>query len=172
MKTIFDSKHNTIFLDMDGVLADFNRLVFERMGRTFEHTSGPGADKEMWDHLAKIDRLYFQLEPMPAAVELWELAHSLGKVEVLTAIPRRTTMPSAEYDKRAWIAKHFGTATPVRIGPFSRDKWKHATAGDILVDDRHDNIIDWTTKAGGIGVLYSAFDTARAALLTAAKGLT
>lgn len=161
MRKLFDPRRNTIFLDMDGVLADFDRFVFEQMGRTFDHASGPGADKEMWEFLAKIDRLYFQLEPMPRALELWELAHSFGaKVEVLTAIPRRATIPTAEQDKRDWIAKHFGTATPVRIGPFSRDKWKHGNPADILVDDRHDNITDWINKAQGIGIFYTGFDEA------------
>jgi hypothetical protein len=119
----------------------------------------------MWATLAKVERLYFQLEPMPQARELWELAHSLGaKVEVLTAIPRRTTIPTAEQDKREWIAKYFGTATPVRIGPYSRDKWKHATPADVLVDDRHDNITDWINKAQGIGIFYTDFEKAVADL--------
>lgn len=164
MKTPFDAKHNTIFLDMDGVLADFDRLVFERVGRTFDRSDG-----EMWNHLVKIDRLYFELEPLPHAFQLWDLAHSLGRVEVLTAIPRRSTMPWAERDKRAWIVKHFGVDTPVRIGPFSRDKWKHAAPGDILVDDRHDNIVDWTNKAGGTGILFTDFAAASAELLAAVK---
>lgn len=166
MRRLFDPARNTIFLDMDGVLADFDSFVRERMGRTFHPASGPGGDKEMWDFLSKIERLYFQLEPMPNAVQLWNLAHSLGaKVEVLTAIPRRTTIPSAEADKREWIAKHFGTATPVRIGPYSRDKWKHASPADILVDDRHDNITDWINKGLGIGIFYTDFGQACADLV-------
>lgn len=161
MTSPFDPKRNTIFLDMDGVLADFHRLLLERFGRTFD----AGRQEVPWAALSKIDRLYFQLEPLPTAFELWDLAHSLGaRVEVLTAIPRRSTIPTAEADKRDWIAKHFGTSTPVRIGPFSRDKWKHAAPGDVLVDDRADNIVDWTTKAAGVGVLYTSFDQAAADL--------
>lgn len=154
----FDPRINTIHVDMDGVIADFDKLVFDKLGRTFDHMSGPGADKQMWDFLASVDRLYFQLEPMQYAKELWEFAHSFGcPVKVLTAIPRRTTMPTAEADKREWFIKHrdiFGDNVDVNIGPYSKDKWKHARPGDILIDDRLDNITSWSTKGQGVGVYH------------------
>jgi hypothetical protein len=55
------------------------------------------------------------------------------------------------------VKKHFGTELPVRIGPFSRDKWKHAKGGDVLVDDRPENIHDWVTKGGGHGILHTDY---------------
>jgi hypothetical protein len=77
-----------------------------------------------------------------------------ANVEFLTAIPRRSSIASAETDKREWIAKYFGPDTKVRIGPYSADKWKHAKAGDILVDDRGDNIQSWINKGFGIGIFH------------------
>ena len=152
---MFNKDSNTIHLDMDGVLADFDKFVLKNMGRTFDHQSGPGADKEMWDFLGGVDRLYFQLEPTPYAFKLWELAQSTGAaVEILTAIPRRSSMPNAEQDKIEWIEKYFGKGHKVKIGPFSRDKWLHAKINDILIDDRTDNIRDWTIKGKGIGILH------------------
>lgn len=42
-------------------------------------------------------------------MELWEFAnHLCPRVELLTAIPRRTTMPEAEEDKRRWVKKYLG----------------------------------------------------------------
>jgi len=158
MRKLFDRQRNTIFLDMDGVLADFDRLVFQIFGKTFGHCRTAAEEGQMWGELMKIDRLYFQLELMPFAQELWEQAHSYGaKVEVLTAIPRHATAPSAEADKRAWIAKHFGEAVSVRIGPYSRDKWRHARRADILIDDRPSNIREWINKGDGIGIFYDDF---------------
>lgn len=154
---VFNRNFNTIFLDMDGVLADFDKYVIDNVGRTFDHMTGPAGDDAMWEFLKKVDHFYLQLEPTPYAFELWELAHSFGaEVEVLTALPRRAILPQAEQDKRDWIKKYFGDYdTLVRIGPYSKDKWKHCMHGDILVDDRADNIHDWTTKGEkGIGILH------------------
>ena len=162
MERIFSPSRNTVFLDMDGVVADFDRFVLEKMGRTFNHISGPAGDSEMWDFLQKVDHLYLQLEPTSYAFELWELVNKHAQnVEFLTAIPRRTSMPDAESDKRAWIAKYFGSDVKVRIGPYSADKWKHAKVGDILIDDRRDNIASWIDKGNGFGILHEYTDYPR-----------
>jgi len=153
----FDPEINTIHLDMDGVLADFDRFVLERMGRTFPHQEGP-SDREMWDFLAKVDHLYYQLEPTPYALELYNYCSAIAQVKILTAIPRRTTMPHAEQDKREWIAEFIDANVHVAIGPYSRDKWKHATPGDILIDDRSDNIQAWIEKGHGHGILHITHD--------------
>lgn len=157
-------KHPPIVnIDMDGVVADFDAFVMKSLGRTFDHAAGPGADKEMWDFLMSVPNMYAKLEPTPYAEELVEMVSSTGlRYRFLTAIPRRATMPTAEDDKREWIARHF-PGVPVVIGPFSRDKWKHAFPGDILIDDRADNIDDWNTKGQGHGILhlYKDFENTR-----------
>lgn len=154
MVIIFDPTKNKIELDMDGVLADFDKFVLDNMGRTFNHSDGP-PDKEMWDFLASVDQMYLQLEPTPYCFELVDLARSLcSRVEILTAIPRRAAMASAESDKREWVSKYLGNDIHVKIGPYSRDKWKHANPGDILVDDRQDNIQQWINQGSGIGIFH------------------
>lgn len=158
----FDRTKNTIHVDMDGVLADFDKFVLDNLGRTFDHASGPGADKEMWDFLQSVDDMYFILPPMPCAKELWDFVNSIGcPVKILTAIPRRTSMPGAEDQKRRWFVKHrdiFGDNVDFNIGPFSREKWKHANPGDILIDDRTDNISDWVSKGQGVGVFHKRIE--------------
>jgi 5'(3')-deoxyribonucleotidase len=158
MTVIFDPTKNTIFLDMDGVLADFDRFVLEKMGRIFFHEKGPEGDKEMWDFLTTVDHLYGQLEPTPYAFDLWTLANSFGaNVEILTALPHTRHVPEAEQDKRDWMKKYFGEVK-FNIGPYSDDKWKHAKRGDILVDDRAANITAWINKGHGIGILHDYED--------------
>lgn len=159
MIRFFDPKSNTIHVDLDGVLADFDKFVLQNVGRTFTHNVGPAGDKEMWTFLQNVPNLYFKLELTPYAKEMWELVNSFGaNVEILTAIPRRTSMPTAEQDKRDWVAKHFGHDVHVKIGPFSRDKWKHAKPGDILIDDRPDNIREWINNGFGIGIFHEYND--------------
>lgn len=154
----FNKSKNTIFLDLDGVLADFNAFVFANMGRTFDHQSGP-SDRAMWDYLKSVDRMYYQLPPTTYAKKLWDAANAVGcKVKILSAIPRRVSMPTAESDKKEWLNKHadiFTGEIDFNIGPYSRDKWKHCKPGDILIDDRKDNILDWTTNGRGTGILHT-----------------
>lgn len=153
--TLFNPATNTIFVDMDGVVADFDKYVLDALGRTFSHSHGPGADDEMWTFLRSRPHFYNELPPTPYAFELWDLVNSFGaNVEILTAIPRRSTIPAAEEDKRKWINRYFGPEVKVRIGPYSKDKWKHANGKDILIDDRHDNIIDWRCKGNALGLLH------------------
>jgi len=153
MNITFDPNKNKTFIDLDGVLADFDAFVLKHMGRIFNHQSGP-ADRTMWDFLSSVENMYFKLEPTPYAFKLFDLVmENDPKAEILTAIPRRTTLASAEQDKRDWVKKYFGDI-PVNIGPYSKDKWKHATPGDILIDDRTDNIDSWINQGQGVGILH------------------
>jgi 5'(3')-deoxyribonucleotidase len=153
MRITFNPINNKTFIDLDGVLADFDAFVLKNMGRTFNHQDGP-ADTQMWDFLSSVENMYFKLEPTPYAFKLFDLVmENDPNAEILTAIPRRTSMPSAEQDKRDWVKKYFGDI-PVNIGPYSKDKWKHADCGDILIDDRKDNIEAWVTKGEGVGILH------------------
>ena len=141
-------------IDMDGVVADFDAFVLKHLGRTFDHAAGPGSDAEMWNFLTTVPNMYANLEMTPYAKELVEMVRETGlRFRFLTAIPRRTSMPSAENDKREWVEKHF-PGVPMIIGPYSADKWKHAFPGDILIDDRKDNIQDWRSKGKGVGILH------------------
>ena len=147
-----------INVDMDGVVADFDAYVLKHLGRTFNHTAGPGEDQEMWDFLKTVPNLYAKLDLTPYAEKLMQTVHNSGLTyRFLTAIPRRTTMPTAQEDKIVWAEKYF-PGVKVCFGPYSRDKWKWAKAGDILIDDRADNIDDWITKGKGIGILHKYDD--------------
>jgi hypothetical protein len=161
----FNTKVNIIYLDLDGVLADFDAFLMQEMGRTFPHSVGPVGDKEMWNFLMTIPELYFRLPPTECCFELWNLAHQLSeRVEILTALPRRSTIPTAENDKLRWVEKYFGSQAIVNFGPHSRDKWKHAKPGDILVDDRVSNIHEWETMGKGIGILHTDFENTESKL--------
>jgi 5'(3')-deoxyribonucleotidase len=147
----------TIFLDMDGVVADFDTFAEELLGREIgwgDTTQDLSAEE--WLRLASIDRLYYQLPLMPDATKLVAYVKSLStrfQIGFLTAIPRRTTIPSARADKQAWVDKYF-PGMRMDIGPFSHDKHKWCSPGDILVDDRPSNIREWNA-AGGIAIYHT-----------------
>lgn len=147
----------TIYLDMDGVVADFDKYAEELLGRKIGWgDSTQDLTGEEWAKLASVDRLYYQLPLMPDATKLVAYVKSLStrfQVGFLTAIPRRTTIPSARDDKQAWVNKYF-PGMRMDIGPYSHDKQKWCSPGDILVDDRPSNIREWNA-AGGFAIYHT-----------------
>lgn len=151
-------KH-TLYLDLDGVLADFNiqaqrlinatdseRAAAERQGRW---------TSVLWDQLKQTPNFYRHLPLTSFAHELVTLATRFRdeldwNVEILTAIPRHNDVPEAFQDKVEWAQEHFPQFR-IRFGPYSHDKHHHAKPGDILVDDRYSNCTEWQA-AGGTAV--------------------
>lgn len=147
----------TIFLDMDGVVADFDTFASNLLGRKIGwHESKFDLTKDEWEKLSSVDRLYYNLPLMTDATKLVAYVKSLSTrftVQFLTAVPRRTTMPDARADKQAWVDKYF-PGMRMDIGPFSHDKQKWCKPGDILIDDRPSNIEEWKA-AGGIAIYHT-----------------
>ena len=146
----------TIYIDMDGVVADFDTYVEGVLGREIGWGTSQDLTDDEWVKLASVDRLYYHLPLMPDATKLVAYAKSLSTrfhVGFLTAIPRRTTIPSAQADKQAWVDKYF-PGMKMDIGPYRRDKQKWCTPGDILIDDRPSNIVEWSA-AGGIAMYHT-----------------
>jgi len=146
----------TIYLDMDGVVADFDSYVSILLGRKIGWDSSTDLTDEEWERLASVDRLYYQFSLMPDATKLVAYVKSLSTrfhVGFLTAVPRRSTIPSAKDDKQAWVNKYF-PGMRMDIGPYSHHKQKWCKPGDILIDDRPSNIEQWTA-VGGIAIYHT-----------------
>jgi hypothetical protein len=145
----------TIYVDLDGVLVDFDRFKREYLSARAQVD-----DAAMWAELQEIPNVFRMMKATPYAAQLWIAVRSTGLPnKILTAIPRRSTMPNAENNKRDWVLDHkdrifLGSAPEVLIGPHSKDKWRHCRPGDILIDDREDNCAAWET-AGGFTVHHT-----------------
>ncbi len=152
------SMTNTFYLDMDGVVADWDTAASEFLGRPTRDADPRTHYKntpEEWNRIKTQARFYRDLPLMPRCVELVDLARryrdGLGwQLLFLTAVPKDDDIPWAYYDKVLWAQEHFSDI-PVHFGPHSWDKAKHCTAGDMLVDDRPDNCSQWIA-AGGLAV--------------------
>lgn len=146
-----------INLDMDGVVADFNTWCSELLGRPIGWEGRDLSDAE-WKILSEQKHAYANLPLIYDSIELVLMAkkasrdHSMG-LRFLTAIPRRTTMPEAEQDKRDWVERYF-PGIPVEIGPYSKDKQNWCNPLDILVDDKRQNVEQWYDR-GGISVYHT-----------------
>jgi hypothetical protein len=134
-----------LFLDCDGVLADFDMAATELLGmppRQFEKRHGL---PEFWKRLARHSDFYGSLPLMPDAMVLFDAVRHLDPI-ILTGLPRGDW---AAPQKLRWAAEHFpGTRI---ITCLAADKRRHAREGDILVDDTLRYRKLWT-GAGGIFV--------------------
>ena len=147
-------QRRTIYLDLDGVLADFDSSVKSQTGKYPNEQK----DDDMWKAVQEIPNFYRHLDKMTGADNFFERIKSIAggydyDVKILTAIPRKSSMPSASDDKKEWVKEHFGDIEVV-LGPYSRDKWKHARKNDVLIDDRKSNIDEWINKGNAYGILY------------------
>ncbi len=150
---------NTLYIDMDGVVADFDTPARSIMQATFEENrlaemTGRWPDHK-WREILNHKNFFRILPKMPQADDLMYLAGrfetELGwRLRMLTAIPKKNDFPEAFQDKIDWMMEHY-PGVRVHFGPYSQDKQHHCRPGDILVDDRTSNITEWRA-VGGIGI--------------------
>ena len=144
-----------LFLDADGVLADFDAGAESLLGmspRAYESKHGRGA---FWKRLAKAKNFYGSLDKMPDADLLFDAVKHL-KPTILTGLPLGEW---AAPQKVKWAATHF-PGVPI-ITCMARDKHKHMRSGDVLVDDR-ENHRDAYESAGVVFVHHkNAADSLR-----------
>lgn len=157
-------KKRYIYLDMDGVLANYHQHIMDVFGVPFNRV---GVDSvERWELITtKCPDIYANLQELPDADAL-----VAGVIEacvdydytpaILTAIPKYGRLKNAEKHKREWIRQRWPVLLrEFNIGPHAVDKQNHAHPGDILIDDSPLNIPQWINR-GGIGILHtSATDT-------------
>lgn len=118
-----------LFLDCDGVLANFDKRAVEIVGmqpRDFENQNGA---KKFWNMIYGTPDFFFSLEPMPDAHDLVNAVRHLNPI-ILTGKPRGEW---AEKQKLAWRDKHFPDLQMIVC--MSVDKIKYAQPGDIIIDD-------------------------------------
>lgn len=154
--TIITMTTNTFYLDMDGVVADWEAAAsqfLQRPMRDPDSLTHYRNTPEEWARIKTQSRFYRTLPLMPRVEELVHLARqyrdTLGwSLLFLTAVPANDDVPWAFSDKVLWAQEHFPDI-PVHFGPHSWDKHKHCrVAGDVLVDDRPDNCAQWRAAGG------------------------
>jgi hypothetical protein len=148
-------KQPHLFLDCDGVLADFDRGAKAILGASpaeFQKRYGP---REFWKRLARARNFYGELEEIPDARRLFHAVKHLDPT-ILTGMPFGKW---AAPQKQEWAARHF-PGVPI-ITTVARQKHQHMDPGDVLVDDR-ENHRDLWEEAGGIFIHHkNAEDTLR-----------
>jgi hypothetical protein len=152
MTEITPSPH--LFLDCDGVLADFDAMargVFEMPADEAQDHFGQGIFwKTIRDYRGENDHGFYRSLPlMPDAMKLFNAVKHL-KPTILTGCPFGNWAPP---QKMAWAEEQFpGTKM---ITCMARDKITHLeNPGDVLVDDKTKFQPIWE-KGGGIFVHHT-----------------
>lgn len=142
-----------LFVDMDGVLADFDA----HHEATFGYRSDKLADNVDWDAVRGVKDFYLNIPPMADLQQLWERIGPLNPI-VLTGVP--WSVVEAPENKRAWVRKNLGSHVEVRCCK-SAEKCLHARPGDILIDDWEKYKHKWI-EVGGVWITHtSAAETIR-----------
>lgn len=149
-----------IYLDMDGVLADFDRGLLENYG-VKNCIKNYGTDwkdkteeqKKVAEDVRKIMTLpdfWRHLPIMKGAHELW---NSIANPFVLTALPGQGHDRMITIEKKEWIKKVFESKAKSRVVTCLRPEKVKYAEGNLLVDDLEKNCIEWEA-AGGRAILF------------------
>lgn len=147
-----------IFLDLDGVMADFDGAFPKVFG--LDHKGM--ADEAMWEKINGHPSFFRDLPPMPGALEFFERIKHLDPI-ILTACPK-TNYKNAATQKIAWVREHLSKDVLVMpvMGGSNKPLFMHAE-GDILIDDFERNCLAWAAH-GGVPILHRNFEQTGATL--------
>jgi len=143
----------TIYLDMDGVIADFDKRFTELAGmgpREYEDSFGT---EKFWDFIDNKHGVKFWtgIEWMPEGQKLYNFVKQFD--HKLLSAPSRND--ASKIGKRMWAKKN--TPGTQLILAAAVNKQNYADKSNILIDDREKNIQQWK-DAGGIGILFKSTD--------------
>ena len=120
-----------VFVDMDGVLVNFEKAFTEYHKTAPEHLSRIYAkDPDL------IPGIFRDAEPIPGAIEAIKMIHQSGKYDICVATTSPWDMPYAAGDKMFWIQKYLGEEFYKSMAITHRKDLLH---GDYLIDDRTAN---------------------------------
>ena len=148
-----------VYLDMDGVIADFFGGVERLYG--VDHWKQLTSDKtkdlrqDVIDRIAGTD-FFAHLPKFSSADTLIEMIKKFtgGQYSILTS-PLRGDTENSGYYKKVWIGKHIVKPDDIIVTGRKESYAVKNSVPNILIDDRPINIDKWQSK-GGYGILYQA----------------
>lgn len=129
-----------LYIDLDGVVADFDRAIEEHVGRLGLSYETPEERGKLVDKICEDHPNFFEdLEPINGAVDAVIKLFEIYDVYFLSS--PMWWIPNSYSGKRLWIEKHFGDIATKRLILTHR---KDLNIGDYLVDDRLKNgVVDF-----------------------------
>jgi hypothetical protein len=156
-----------VFLDLDGVFADFYGFTSTVLDKPYKEMNPADA----WAVLDKIPNLFQNLPMLDDGRKLWSYLrvlerHGAVRLQILSALPWPTNaLSTAPDDKRCWVYWALSPDIPVVLAESGPAKALYARPGAILIDDLQRNIDAWNA-ARGTGILHVSSETTITTLLT------
>lgn len=129
-----------LFIDMDGVLTDFDGQFLKWFGAEVQvsrYKSDPATRRTMDRHLAGADREFWASMPWLAGAEdFWDRIRSRSPVILSSPHFAAGCVPG----KTLWIQRHL---EPQVAFILDTDKGTHSRPGDLLIDDSPENAAGW-----------------------------
>ena len=169
------TENSKIYLDMDGVLADFFHeyaklagVPADKFGKHDYRSIPPAKEDPTLDKMIGTD-FFARLPKFPTADSLVQLVLSYVPQYSICSSPLRGDFKNSEHWKREWIKKYLSPQPADIVITGQKEHWAVNPDGspNILIDDRGENIRRWTAR-GGIGIKYQADEDS---LDKVAKGL-
>lgn len=138
-----------IFLDCDGVLADFDSYFESITGMSGEEYELEHGASGFWSFIREHDNFFYNLPLMPDAIELVDYFKEFRPI-ILTGVPFGNW---ATGQKLRWRDNHFKGIPMVTC--LSKNKRDYCQPGDLLIDDLHKYKHLWES-AGGTFILHTS----------------
>ena len=147
------TKVTKIYLDMDGVIADFDKR-YKELYKIAPRDADTYKTFDKFFTMFIADREFAKLDLMPDALTLINYLRSLPiPTEILSSTSSEKRDAEIREQKIDWLKKH-NIEFPVNLVPGKRLKRTYARPDYLLIDDTSQNIDQWRTD-GGIGILHT-----------------
>ena len=146
-------KITKIYLDMDGVIADFNKRYREQYKmEPREAEKNKEFDKYFDKFIA--DGEFATLDLMPDAMQLIDYLRGLNvPTDILSSTASEKRDSAIRPQKLEWLKKHNIEFHSILV-PGKRYKKDYSNTKSVLIDDTQVNIDQWR-REGGIGILHT-----------------
>ena len=169
------TENTKIYLDMDGVLADFFHeyaklagVPADKFGKHDYRSIPPAKEDPTLDKMVGTD-FFYRLPKFTTADSLVQLVLSYVKQYNICSSPLRGDHANSGHWKQEWIKSNLSPQPHDVVITGTKERWAVNPDGspNILIDDRGTNIQRWRGR-GGIGIKYQADEDS---LDVVAKGL-
>ena len=156
-------KISCIYLDLDGVVADFKKRYKELYHMEPREAEKKKEFNKFFDEFIATKQ-FETLDLMPGAMDglVFLRKHLTIPTQILSSTANEDRYDEISKQKMIWLQTHGITFTPNFV-PGKRHKYKFAGPDKIIIDDTQ-SVIDQWKEAGGIGILHKDWPSTLAIL--------